>query len=82
VQQGHKVKQNLLQCFYLAQNLSETVSLYVLSPRVLSCPFDGLIALFGGIISTHSSSEMSIKSNLWTLHHQVVLVLMITDELS
>jgi hypothetical protein len=44
---------HLLQRFYLAQNFSETVSISVLSAHVLSCPFDGPIALFGGITSPH-----------------------------
>jgi hypothetical protein len=45
---------DLLQSFYLAQIFFATLSICVLSPHVLPCPFDGPIALFGGIISAHA----------------------------
>jgi hypothetical protein len=51
-QQGHKVK-----------NISETVSLYNLSPCVLSLFFDGLFAFFGGIISHMHHSKYLQKAN-------------------
>jgi hypothetical protein len=34
-------------------------------PHVLSCPSDGPIALFGGIISTHASSKRSVEQSLY-----------------
>jgi hypothetical protein len=52
VQQGHKVK-----------NISETVSLCILSPRVLSLFFDGPIAFFSGIVSHMHHPKYLEKTN-------------------
>jgi hypothetical protein len=52
---------------------SEIVSLYVLSLHVLSCFYDGLTALFGGIISPRASSPIV---SLPTHHLATTLVLL------
>jgi hypothetical protein len=53
MQQGHKMKY-----------ISETVSLYILSPHVFSLFFDGPIAFFGGIISHMHHPNYLQKSEL------------------
>jgi hypothetical protein len=53
-------------------------NIYVLSRHVLPYPFDDPIALFGGIISPHGSSKISVKSDLWTLRHQKILFVFIS----
>jgi hypothetical protein len=53
VQPGHKVK-----------NISETVSLYILSPRVLSLFFLWLDCFLQWYYFPHASSKISAKSEL------------------